>query len=154
MYCFFLVVHQLWTKPTFHSCGLHISWDAWLSIFEAAYQHADLLPDYFSWIFQVQEKKVKKISDLNIDPSRGVAKGSMPSSSVSSSQKQYLANGCYTDGSSECLSNDLSFPPGGLPGLRLPVVIGLKLYMHCLSSGIKFFYMHWFLLPLHVHWFS
>ncbi|KAJ8560101.1 hypothetical protein K7X08_004159 [Anisodus acutangulus] len=73
--------------------------------------------------WKVQEKKVKKISDLNIDPSRGVANGSMPSSSVSSSQKQYLANGCYTDGSSECLSNDLSFPPGGLPALRLPVVV-------------------------------
>ncbi|KAG5601956.1 hypothetical protein H5410_033326, partial [Solanum commersonii] len=72
--------------------------------------------------WKVQEKKVKKISDLNIDPSRGVANGSIPSSSVSSSQKQYLVNGCYTDGSSECLSNDLSVPPGGLPALRLPVV--------------------------------
>ncbi|KAH0668090.1 hypothetical protein KY285_029296 [Solanum tuberosum] len=72
--------------------------------------------------WKVQEKKVKKISDLNIDPSRDVANGSMPSSSVSSSQKQYLVNGCYTDGSSECLSNDLLFPPGGLPALRLPVV--------------------------------
>lgn len=124
----------------------------WLLFLWIPYQCAEC--SFLLLLIQVQEKKVKKISDLNIDPSRGVAKGSMPSSSVSSSQKQYLANGCYTDGSSECLSNDLSFPPGGLPGLRLPVVIGLKLYMHCLSSGIKFFYMHWFLLPLHVHWFS
>ncbi|XP_016444925.2 serine/threonine protein phosphatase 2A 55 kDa regulatory subunit B beta isoform isoform X3 [Nicotiana tabacum] len=73
--------------------------------------------------WKVEEKKVKKISNLNIDPSRAIANGSMPSSSVSSSQKQYLANGCYTDGSSGCLSNDFSFPPGGLPALHLPVVV-------------------------------
>ncbi|XP_016554850.1 serine/threonine protein phosphatase 2A 55 kDa regulatory subunit B beta isoform isoform X2 [Capsicum annuum] len=72
--------------------------------------------------WKVQEKKVQKISDLNVEPYLGVANGSMPSSSVSSSQKQHLANGCYTDGSSQCLSNHLSFPPGGLSALRLPVV--------------------------------
>ncbi|XP_059299618.1 serine/threonine protein phosphatase 2A 55 kDa regulatory subunit B beta isoform-like isoform X1 [Lycium ferocissimum] len=89
--------------------------------------------------WKVQEKKVKKISDLNIDPSRGVADGSMPSSSVSSSQKQYLANGCYTDGSSKCLSNDLSLPPGGLPALRLPVVMSSET---SLAARCKRVYAH------------
>ncbi|CAN4098496.1 unnamed protein product [Withania somnifera] len=68
--------------------------------------------------WKVQEKKVKKVSDLNVDPSSGVANGSMPSSSVSSSQRQHLANGCYADG----LGDDSPFPPGSLSALRLPVV--------------------------------
>ncbi|CAN4089072.1 unnamed protein product [Withania somnifera] len=72
--------------------------------------------------WKVQEKKVKKISDMNIDPSRAVGNGSVASSSVSSSPKQCLANGGYGDRSSNCLSNDSSFPPGGFSSLRLPVV--------------------------------
>ncbi|KAK4349873.1 hypothetical protein RND71_029186 [Anisodus tanguticus] len=72
--------------------------------------------------WKVQEKKVKKVSDMNIDPSRAVGKASVASSSVSSSPKQCLANGSYADRSFNCLSNDLSFPPGGFSALRLPVV--------------------------------
>ncbi|KAL2243258.1 serine/threonine protein phosphatase 2A 55 kDa regulatory subunit B beta isoform isoform X2 [Sesamum indicum] len=67
--------------------------------------------------WKVQEKKVKKISEMNVDPSKAAGNGSVASSSVSSSSKQCLANGGYN-----CLSNDLSFPPGGIPSLRLPVV--------------------------------
>ncbi|KAL0341926.1 UNVERIFIED_CONTAM: Serine/threonine protein phosphatase 2A regulatory subunit B beta isoform [Sesamum calycinum] len=67
--------------------------------------------------WKVQEKKVKKISEMNLDPSKAAGNGSVASSSVSSSSKQCLANGGYN-----CLSNDLSFPPGGIPSLRLPVV--------------------------------
>ncbi|XP_015071066.1 serine/threonine protein phosphatase 2A 55 kDa regulatory subunit B beta isoform isoform X1 [Solanum pennellii] len=73
--------------------------------------------------WKVQEKKVKKISDMNIDPSRAVGNGSVASSSVSSSPKQCRANGGYADRSLNCLSNDLSFPPGGFSSLRLPVVV-------------------------------
>lgn len=83
-------------------------------------------------LIQVQEKKVKKISEMNIDPSRAVGNGSVASSSVSSSPKQCLANGGYADRSFNCLSNDLSFPPGGFSSLRLPVVVVLKLYMPCM----------------------
>ncbi|CAN4086915.1 unnamed protein product [Withania somnifera] len=72
--------------------------------------------------WKVQEKKVKKISDMNIDPSAAVGNGSVVSSSVSSSPKQCLANGGYADKSFNCLNNDLSFPPGGFSSLRLPVV--------------------------------
>ncbi|XP_020548324.1 serine/threonine protein phosphatase 2A 55 kDa regulatory subunit B beta isoform isoform X1 [Sesamum indicum] len=68
--------------------------------------------------WKVQEKKVKKISEMNVDPSKAAGNGSVASSSVSSSSKQCLANGGYN-----CLSNDLSFPPGGIPSLRLPVVV-------------------------------
>ncbi|KAK6148702.1 hypothetical protein DH2020_016227 [Rehmannia glutinosa] len=71
---------------------------------------------------RVQEKKVKKIADMNADPSKAAGNGIVASSSVSSSPKQCLANGGNPDRSYNCLSNDLSFPPGGIPSLRLPVV--------------------------------
>ncbi|TQE05678.1 hypothetical protein C1H46_008697 [Malus baccata] len=71
---------------------------------------------------QVQEKKVKKISEMNMDPSKAVGNGSLASSSNLSSPKTYLANGGGPDKSFSCLSNDISFPPGGIPTLRLPQV--------------------------------
>ncbi|KAJ6342742.1 hypothetical protein OIU78_010627 [Salix suchowensis] len=71
--------------------------------------------------WKVQEKKVKKISEMNVDPSKAVGNGGVASSSNSSIGKQYLANG--GDKSHNLPSNDLSIPPGGFPSLRLPVVI-------------------------------
>ncbi|XP_027124923.1 serine/threonine protein phosphatase 2A 55 kDa regulatory subunit B beta isoform-like isoform X1 [Coffea eugenioides] len=73
--------------------------------------------------WKVQEKKVKKISEMNIDPSKVVGNGSASSSTVSSSPKPCLANGAYPDRSYSCLNNDMTFPPGGIPSLRLPVVV-------------------------------
>lgn len=72
--------------------------------------------------WKVQEKKVKKISDMNLDPSKAVGNGSVASSSNSTSPKPYLANGGSPDRSYSYLSNDFSFPPGGIPSLRLPTV--------------------------------
>ncbi|KAH7858426.1 hypothetical protein Vadar_023756 [Vaccinium darrowii] len=69
--------------------------------------------------WKVQEKKVKKISEMNIDPSKAVGNGGVPSSSVSSSSRSHLANGGYPEKS----CNDFPFPPGGIPSLRLPVVV-------------------------------
>ena len=74
---------------------------------------------------QVQEKKVKKISEMNLDPSKAVGNGSIASSSNSSSPKRCLANGGSPDRSYNYLGNDFSFPPGGLPSLHLPVVVVL-----------------------------
>ncbi|XP_015866529.1 serine/threonine protein phosphatase 2A 55 kDa regulatory subunit B beta isoform [Ziziphus jujuba] len=71
--------------------------------------------------WKVQEKKVKKISEMNVDPTKVVGNGSLASSSNStSSPKQYLANGGYPDRS--CPSNDFPIPAGGIPSLHLPVV--------------------------------
>ncbi|KAK6124960.1 hypothetical protein DH2020_041305 [Rehmannia glutinosa] len=83
--------------------------------------------------WKVQEKKVKKIADMNADPSKAAGNGIVASSSVSSSPKQCLANGGNPDRSYNCLSNDLSFPPGGIPSLRLPVVTssGTSLLARC-----------------------
>ncbi|GAU27400.1 hypothetical protein TSUD_356350 [Trifolium subterraneum] len=73
--------------------------------------------------WKVQEKKVKKISDMNIDPSKAMGNGSIASSSSSNSSKPHLANGGSSEKSYNYLSNDFSFPPGGLPSLRLPSVV-------------------------------
>ncbi|KAG5537844.1 hypothetical protein RHGRI_025070 [Rhododendron griersonianum] len=72
--------------------------------------------------WKVQEKKVKKISEMNVDPSKAVGNGCVPSSSVSSTTRPYTANGGYPDELYNYLSNDLSFPPGGSQSLRLPMV--------------------------------
>lgn len=73
----------------------------------------------------MQEKKVKKISEMNVDPSKVVGNGSLASSSNStSSPKPHLANGGCQDRS--CPSNDFSFPAGGIPSLHLPVVVVLN----------------------------
>ncbi|KAI7986547.1 Serine/threonine protein phosphatase 2A 55 kDa regulatory subunit B beta isoform [Camellia lanceoleosa] len=72
--------------------------------------------------WKVQEKKVKKISDMNIDPFKAVGNGGVASSSGSSSPRPYLANGGNPDKSYHSLSNDVSFPPGGIPSLHLPAV--------------------------------
>ncbi|KAL1533440.1 Serine/threonine protein phosphatase 2A 55 kDa regulatory subunit B beta isoform [Salvia divinorum] len=72
--------------------------------------------------WKVQEKKVKKISEIKVDSGKAVGNGGIASSSNSSKSKHFFANGDYSDRSYNPLSNDLSFPPGGLPSLRLPVV--------------------------------
>ncbi|RZB84520.1 Serine/threonine protein phosphatase 2A 55 kDa regulatory subunit B beta isoform isoform C [Glycine soja] len=71
---------------------------------------------------EVQEKKVKKISEMNVDPSKSMGNGSIASSSNSSSSRPYLANGGSPD-RYNYISNDFSFPPGGIPSLRLPMVV-------------------------------
>ncbi|XP_031489625.1 serine/threonine protein phosphatase 2A 55 kDa regulatory subunit B beta isoform isoform X2 [Nymphaea colorata] len=73
--------------------------------------------------WKVQEKKVKKICDMNVDPSVPVGNGSLTGSSSSSpSRKMYLPNGGCSEGPYNLLNNDFVFPVGGIPSLRLPVV--------------------------------
>ncbi|KAK1358372.1 Serine/threonine-protein phosphatase 2A 55 kDa regulatory subunit B [Heracleum sosnowskyi] len=69
--------------------------------------------------WKVQEKKVKKISEMNLDPSKSSEKGNFSQSSVSSG---HLSNGGSTDTSFSLSSNGFSNPPGGIASLRLPVV--------------------------------
>ncbi|XP_068500709.1 serine/threonine protein phosphatase 2A 55 kDa regulatory subunit B beta isoform-like isoform X4 [Phaseolus vulgaris] len=72
--------------------------------------------------WKVQEKRVKKISEMNIDLSKSMGNGCIASSSNSSSSRPYLANGGSPERSYNYISNDFSFPPGGVPSLRLPMV--------------------------------
>ncbi|WZY98074.1 hypothetical protein YC2023_070403 [Brassica napus] len=66
---------------------------------------------------EVQEKKIKKISEMNIDPSKDPG---------SSSPLPIIANGVHADKPQDYLSKDFPFPPGGIPSLRLPLVTSLE----------------------------
>ncbi|KAL8137042.1 hypothetical protein V2J09_003043 [Rumex salicifolius] len=69
--------------------------------------------------WKVQEKKLKKITEMNVDPSKCAGNGCMASSS---SSKSHVANGGFAEKPCSSLSNYISFPAGGIPSLRLPVV--------------------------------
>ncbi|MBA0594184.1 hypothetical protein Gorai_011099, partial [Gossypium raimondii] len=69
--------------------------------------------------WKVQEKKVKKVCDMNMDSSKAMGNGPIVDSSISTSSKQFIENGGY-------IRNDFSFPTGGFPSLRLPVVTSLE----------------------------
>lgn len=73
---------------------------------------------------------------MNLDPSKAVGNGSIASSSNSASPKSYLANGGYPDR----LTNDFSFPPGGIPSLRLPMVVVLNPITDFLAVNISCLY--------------
>ena len=77
---------------------------------------SSFLPLYAFLIKQVQEKKIKKISEMNIDPSKDPG---------SSSPLPLIANGVHADKPQDYLSKDFPFPPGGIPSLRLPLVVVL-----------------------------
>ncbi|PPD70670.1 hypothetical protein GOBAR_DD32451 [Gossypium barbadense] len=66
-------------------------------------------------LWKVQEKKVKKVCNMNVDSTKAMGNGPIVGSSISTSSKQHIANG-------GCTSNDFSFPTGGFPSLHLPVV--------------------------------
>jgi len=92
---------------------------------------------------QVQEKKIKKITDMNVDPSKTAGNGCVASSSASNSSKPYLANGGYPDKLSKSLSNDLSLPAGGIPSLRLPVVVVPYRICRCIVGWLHVAVLHY-----------
>ncbi|KAJ0986480.1 hypothetical protein J5N97_004836 [Dioscorea zingiberensis] len=71
--------------------------------------------------WKVLEKKVKRISETNLWPSQPVGNGCLATSSTASPSVD-LANGGCSERQHNYLSNDFSFPPGGFPSLRLPMV--------------------------------
>ncbi|XP_058074052.1 serine/threonine protein phosphatase 2A 55 kDa regulatory subunit B beta isoform-like isoform X2 [Magnolia sinica] len=72
--------------------------------------------------WKVQEKKVKKVCEMNLDPSQIAGNGNIASSSISNSPRKHLPNGGCSERSNNYPGNDFLFPPGGIPSLRLPVV--------------------------------
>ncbi|WVZ79730.1 hypothetical protein U9M48_027275 [Paspalum notatum var. saurae] len=74
--------------------------------------------------WKVQEKKVKRVAVMNLDSSQSVGSSTTAIESTSSS-KAPLPNGGCSD-KFNCLNSDISFPPGGYPSLRLPVVTSLE----------------------------
>ncbi|XP_074588153.1 serine/threonine protein phosphatase 2A 55 kDa regulatory subunit B beta isoform-like isoform X2 [Curcuma longa] len=85
--------------------------------------------------WKVQEKKVKQIAEMSLDASRVVGNG-FSGSSTTNGPTPSLPNGCS---GSTYLSNDLSFPPGGFPSLRLPVVTS---HEKSLSARCRRIYAH------------
>jgi serine/threonine-protein phosphatase 2A regulatory subunit B len=73
--------------------------------------------------WKVQEKKVKKVCDMNMDLSRSVGNGPVVCSSISASSKPCMANGGCDERPFGYSSIDTSLPSGGLPSLRLPMVV-------------------------------
>ncbi|XP_074561527.1 serine/threonine protein phosphatase 2A 55 kDa regulatory subunit B beta isoform-like isoform X1 [Curcuma longa] len=86
--------------------------------------------------WKVQEKKVKKIAEMNIHASEN---GSIASSS-SSTSTSYLPNGACAEIPHNHLSNDLSYPSGGSASLRLPVVVTSQ--DTCLIARCRRIYAH------------
>ncbi|XP_057985840.1 serine/threonine protein phosphatase 2A 55 kDa regulatory subunit B beta isoform isoform X3 [Hevea brasiliensis] len=74
--------------------------------------------------WKVQEKKVKKVCDMNVDPENAAGNGPILGSSLptSSNSKPYTANGGSFDRPFGSPSNDFSFSPGGVAKLHLPVL--------------------------------
>lgn len=79
---------------------------------------------------------------MNVDPSKAVSNGTVASSSSSNSHRTCLANGGSPERSYNSLSNDFSFPSGGIPSLRLPVVVVLN---------PLYWYNFWKVFPLHFY---
>ncbi|KMT17990.1 hypothetical protein BVRB_2g033360 [Beta vulgaris subsp. vulgaris] len=71
--------------------------------------------------WKVQEKKIKKVCNVNLDPSNINRSCSSTSASMLTNSKCIPNGGCSLK-PANCLSTDFSFPPGGIPSLRLPTV--------------------------------
>lgn len=66
--------------------------------------------------WKVQEKKIKKICNFNVDPQKFTSNGFISSSNVPTSSKACCANPV------SCKSNNGPILPGGITSLRLPMV--------------------------------
>lgn len=72
--------------------------------------------------WKVQEKKIKQICNLNVEPPRPMSNGCISSSNGPMSFKACSANGGCIDNPLSCRSNNFPFLPGGITSLRLPMV--------------------------------
>ena len=79
------------------------------------------LPVFMFLPGQVQEKKIKKVYNVNLDSSK-INPSSHNGSSILTSSKHIPNGGCGMK-RANCLSSDFQFPPGGIASLHLPKVI-------------------------------
>ncbi|MQM10960.1 hypothetical protein Taro_043863 [Colocasia esculenta] len=75
------------------------------------------------WKVLVQEKKVRRITEMNLSGSQALGNGSIANTGAIFSHRDYLLNSNYAARPGHHTSNDFSFPPGGFPSLRLPSVV-------------------------------
>ncbi|AQK59690.1 Serine/threonine protein phosphatase 2A 55 kDa regulatory subunit B beta isoform [Zea mays] len=90
--------------------------------------------------WKVQEKKVKRVSVMNLDTSQSSDNGST-SSPGTSSCRALLPNGGCT-GKMYSPNNNMSFPPGGCTSLRLPVVVTGQEFTHVARSRRVYAHAH------------
>ncbi|XP_059640818.1 serine/threonine protein phosphatase 2A 55 kDa regulatory subunit B beta isoform-like isoform X3 [Cornus florida] len=73
--------------------------------------------------WKVNEKKVKKVCDMNMDCSKAMENGTVECSSISTGSKLCIANGRCINKPFKYSCTDFSFLPGGNLSLHLPVVV-------------------------------
>lgn len=67
---------------------------------------------------------------MNLSHLQGVGNTGLANASGSSPSRPTLPNGGSFENHDSIVSNDVSFPPGGFPSLRLPVVVALFFTHH------------------------
>eukprot|EP01018_Ginkgo_biloba_P008821 Gb_17005 [translate_table: standard] len=75
-------------------------------------------------LWKVQEKKIKKVCDMNVSPSAGLQNGSLAGNIlVSTPRGPATSNGIPSQSTIGSSLNDFLIHPGGIPSLRLPRVV-------------------------------
>lgn len=76
-------------------------------------------------LWKVSEKKVKNVSNLNLDPAQHLSNGNSMVASPVPSSRPFSPRLMYGNGVKRPVTSinpDFVFPPGGIPSLRLPTV--------------------------------
>ncbi|KAH9531232.1 hypothetical protein CY35_19G026600 [Sphagnum magellanicum] len=76
-------------------------------------------------LWKVSEKKLKNVSNLNLDPTLRLGNGSLTSSNPVLGQRGFTPRLSMNGGAvpqPPLIGNDFDFPPGGIPSLHLPLV--------------------------------
>jgi hypothetical protein len=79
----------------------------------------------------VSEKKLKNVSNLNLDPTLRLGNGNLTSSNPVLGQRGFTPRLSMNGGAvpqPPLIGNDFDFPPGGIPSLHLPLVVVFLLH--------------------------
>ncbi len=99
------------------------------------------------------EKKLKNVSNLNLDPAVRLGNGSSVSSSPVLGLRGFTPRLSMNGGAvpqPPLLGSDFDFPPGGIPSLHLPLVVVIYLHFEIvpplsLSQLVYLCYQHFHL---------
>jgi serine/threonine-protein phosphatase 2A regulatory subunit B len=104
-------------------------------------------------LWKVAEKKLKNVSNLNLDPAVRLGNGSSVSSSPVLGPRGFTPRLSMNGGAvprPPLLGSDFDFPPGGIPSLHLPLVVVIYLHFEIvpplsLSQLVYICYQHFHL---------
>ncbi|CAK9212613.1 unnamed protein product [Sphagnum troendelagicum] len=77
-------------------------------------------------LWKVSEKKLKNVSNLNLDPTLRLGNGNLTSSNPVLGQRGFTPRLSMNGGAvpqPPLIGHDFDFPPGGIPSLHLPLVV-------------------------------